>query len=31
MANTKKSASDEGGDKGAVDLAIYIYNVYMYV
>jgi hypothetical protein len=27
MANTKKSASDEGGDKGAVDLAIYImYN-----
>jgi hypothetical protein len=24
MANTKKSASDEGCDKGAVDLVIYI-------
>jgi hypothetical protein len=26
MANTKKSGSDEGGDKGAVDLAIYTYH-----
>lgn len=24
MANTKKSVTDEGGVKGAVDLAIYI-------
>jgi len=26
MTNTKKSASNEGGDKGAVDIAIYIYT-----
>ena len=30
MANTKKSASNEGGDKGAVVIAIYVY-VYVYV
>jgi hypothetical protein len=28
MANTEKSESDEGGDKGAVDLVIYVYNSY---
>jgi hypothetical protein len=28
MANTEQSASDEGGDKGAVDLAIHVYNLY---